>query len=653
MSSPGSSGCLGSSPEQRINPFPADHPANLEDVSLLDRVTRETVPFFDLPHRSVSNVTVVPAMEVEWHDVTATINDGPSSSSKAENGAKQKLLDNVFGVARPGEVLAIIGSSGAGKTTLLNALSQTDIRQLRLQGQIKVNNLQVDHEYMRKISAYVQQQDLFIGSLTVSEHLTFVARLRMGKKHNKADQKRRVKTVIRELGLQTVADSIIGTRTRKGISGGEKKRLAFAQEILTSPPILFCDEPTSGLDAFLALQVIKPSSQAFELINRIYVLAEGRVAFCGTQAEAIESWIHFGQPVPLNYNPSDHIIRTLSVMPGRSEATQRSNVVQMCDKFAASTIGKQVLLAARGGEDDKDSPLEKANRKRREKRSGGKYQSSYWQQLSMLCWRQMATSLREPTLLKVQIMHSIVIAILTGLVFAGTPLLQSTVVTINGALFQCVTNMSFMFQFSAVHHFQSEIPVFMREQRNALYRTSPYFLAKNIIEIPTFVFLSMLFCSILYWMSSLVIQVDAFFIYCLVAALVQQSAISVGYFFSCAVPKLPVAMALMPLFVVPMMTFAGFYINQATLPVYFYPLKYLSWFNYGFEALSVNQWSRIDSIPGCESTSCRYPNGTAVLDSLSFAPSNLWRNILFLVALVFTIRLFAFIALYIRVRRNK
>ncbi|CAJ0578485.1 unnamed protein product, partial [Mesorhabditis spiculigera] len=650
-------------------PCPEDHPVHLQDVSLLDRVTRETVPFFDMPHRSVSNITIVPQMEVAWHELSAEIGN---SSKAAEEGYSQKILDNVYGVARPGEIMAILGSSGSGKTTLLNALSQTNTKPLALRGQIKVNNLPVDSDYMRKISAYIQQDDLFIGSLTVREHLSFVARLRMGKKHSVNAQDKRVRTVIRELGLDPVADQIIGTRTKKGLSGGEKKRLAFAQEILTSPPILFCDEPTSGLDSFLAQQVLKvlkdlaqlkgmtiiitihqPSSQAFALFDRIYALVEGKVAFCGTQAEAIDAWIRFGRPVPKNFNPADHIIRTLAIVPENDEMAQREAVNEMCEKFAESPLGKQLLLAASGGEDDKDSPLEKIQRRKRERRALGKYESSYFQQLLMLCWRHIATSFREPTLIRVQLMHSIVIAILTGLVFVGTPLIQSTVLTINGALFQCITNMSFMFQFSAVHHFQSEIPVFFREQRNYLYRTSPYFLAKNLVELPIFLLLSTVFCSILYWMSPLVIKFDAFLVYCLVAALVQQSAISIGYFFSCAVPKLPVAMALMPIFVVPMMAFAGFYINQESLPIYFYPLKYFSWFNYGFEAMAVNQWSRIDEIPGCVSTKCRYPDGAAVLKSMSFVESNLWRDVILLVALICAIRFFAFIALYIRVRRNK
>uniref|UniRef100_A0A1I7W5X4 ABC2_membrane_7 domain-containing protein n=1 Tax=Heterorhabditis bacteriophora TaxID=37862 RepID=A0A1I7W5X4_HETBA len=205
--------------------------------------------------------------------------------------------------------------------------------------------------FMKKFSAYVQQDDCFIGSLTVEEHLLFNAKLRMGNRYPEIVQAKRVRQVMRDVGLFTAnsvccfqsvlsrqfqlglkgsANSLIGTRTRKGLSGGEKKRLAFASEvssvhclcrcqfqfafavlltssrirfkILTSPPILLCDEPTSGLDSFLAFQVVtrepksslfggqvlkklaekkgmtilltihQPSSQVFELFDRNHVV---------------------------------------------------------------------------------------------------------------------------------------------------------------------------------------------------------------------------------------------------------------------------------------------------------------------------------------------------------------------------------------------
>lgn len=158
---------------------------------------------------------------------------------------RKHLLKNVTGVAHSGELLAVMGSSGAGKTTLMNTLcfrsppgikvSPTSVRAL--------NGIPVTPEQLRSKCAYVQQDDLFIGSLTTREHLIFQAMLRMGRGVSYAQKLARVNEVLNELSLRKCAHTIIGNPGRtKGLSGGERKRLSFASESLTDPHLLFCDE---------------------------------------------------------------------------------------------------------------------------------------------------------------------------------------------------------------------------------------------------------------------------------------------------------------------------------------------------------------------------------------------------------------------------
>lgn len=116
---------------------------------------------------------------------------------------------------------------------------------------------------------------------------------------------RRVDEVISELALLKCQNTTIGIPGRlRGISGGEMKRLSFAAEVLTNPPLMFCDEPTSGLDSFMAqnvVQVLKnlaesgktvvctihqPSSELYSMFDKLLLMAEGRVAFLGTPTEA-------------------------------------------------------------------------------------------------------------------------------------------------------------------------------------------------------------------------------------------------------------------------------------------------------------------------------------------------------------------------------
>ncbi len=168
------------------------------------------------------------------------------------------FFNTVNGIVRPGELLAIMGASGAGKTTLLNVLTLRNIKNLRVSGTRGVNGVPVSPDYLTSQSAYVQQDDMFIGTLTVREHLVFQALLRMHRHIPRKQRMTRVEEVIQEVsastevlpptfypilnifdpqfGLTTCADTLIGITGRiKGISGGEMKRLAFASEVLTDP----------------------------------------------------------------------------------------------------------------------------------------------------------------------------------------------------------------------------------------------------------------------------------------------------------------------------------------------------------------------------------------------------------------------------------
>ena len=168
-----------------------------------------------------------------------------------------KIVDNAAGEAEPGSLLAILGSSGAGKTSLLNALTFRNLPGLEVTGYRYVNQELVSHNTLTRVSAYVQQEDLFMGTLTVKEHLIFQAMVRMENSIKYKDRLAKVKEVMSDLGLNKCQDTLIGVVGRtKGISGGEKKRLSFASAILTNPSILFCDEPTSGLDSYMAGHVV-------------------------------------------------------------------------------------------------------------------------------------------------------------------------------------------------------------------------------------------------------------------------------------------------------------------------------------------------------------------------------------------------------------
>lgn len=208
-----------------------------------------------------------------------------------------------------------MGESGAGKTILMHVLTQRNLKTLDIEGEVTVNGEVLTLLELQRMSSYVQQADIFMGSVSVREHLVFSARLRMNRNLSDEDKIARVDELIEQMNLVNCQHTLIGNRFMKSISLGKKKRLAFAAETLTNPLILFCDEPTSELDAFMAKQVIKalkklanngitivitihqPSSQVYDMFDKLCLMACGKVVYFGPAKKVINTFRLAGYPI--------------------------------------------------------------------------------------------------------------------------------------------------------------------------------------------------------------------------------------------------------------------------------------------------------------------------------------------------------------------
>ena len=224
------------------------------------------------------------------------------------------LIDDVSFTVFSGEVIAVVGPSGCGKTTLLNAIngiSPADSGEVLLNGQSFHGQLERD----RSLVGIVPQDDLVHAELTVEESLFYSGRLRLSAGASDADIEVQVDRVLGELGLEEHRGSRIGDVLRRGISGGQRKRVNLGQELMTqSTRVLFLDEPTSGLDprasqdiarrvrqladrgriVFLVTHDLTPEIMA--AVDHMLVMAPGgRLAFFGPPAKACQ-W--FGAATP-------------------------------------------------------------------------------------------------------------------------------------------------------------------------------------------------------------------------------------------------------------------------------------------------------------------------------------------------------------------
>lgn len=589
----------------------------------------------------------------------------------------KQILRNVYGHVKPGTLIAIIGASGSGKTTLLNTLtSRIDGSTLTASGEVRVNGVCIGTG-IRNISAYVQQDDLFIATMTVKEHLTFRAMLRMDKNLPKQRRHERVDEVIKDLGLQKCQNNIIGNPGRiKGISGGEMRRLSFASEILTNPPLLFCDEATSGLDSFMAENIVQslkalaekgktvlctihqPSSDVFALFNNVLVMAEGRVAFMGTAEDALEFYRSVGYPCPVNYNPADFYILTMAVVPGREQECQQ-RIEKICDRFDSTDNARRILQE---NVDVKQNPTRSGIIYEEAISHSSRYEASWLQQFKAVFVRSFRTVLREPMVTRVRVIQTIVIAVVLGLIYLQLDVTQTGVMDINGVLFLLLMNMTFSNVFGVLNSFPLETPIFLREYGIGLYRVDVYFLCKSFSELPTFFIIPIVFCAITYWMVGLYSNFESFLFFTAVILLVANISVSFGYIVSASANSVTTALALAPPLMIPLIMFGGFFLNKDSIPVYFIWLEYLSWFKYANELVAVNQWENVDKIP-CERNGttpkdgsqpgpnrCLYNSGQDVIDYLNFDKDNLWLDLGVLIGMMFAYRLVAFIIMLIKAK---
>ena len=261
---------------------------------------------------------------------------------------KKQILHGISGMARPGEVTALMGPSGSGKTTLLNVLGGRALANMT--GEMFMNGRPYSKS-MRKTIAYVMQEDIFFMNLTVHEQLTFTCQLRLPESVSRQEKAAAVDHVIQTLGIQKCQHTQIML-----VSGGEKKRCNIGTELLTNPSLILLDEPTSGLDSTAAASLMKtmralaqdrmtvmmsihqPSSQVFYSFDQLVLLADGHVVYYGPPRKCLPYLATLGFVPPVDYNPADYVMDLLADDQGEGEGAVGLEVLGEDGEFDQASV---------------------------------------------------------------------------------------------------------------------------------------------------------------------------------------------------------------------------------------------------------------------------------------------------------------------------
>ncbi|XDG05288.1 hypothetical protein ABKA04_004903 [Annulohypoxylon sp. FPYF3050] len=269
------------------------------------------------------------------------------------------ILNPVTATFQAGTLNVIMGPSGSGKTSLLNSMAMrlhsTIGTMYRPSGKLTFNNAVPSDSVVRSIVSYVcQDDDALLPSLTVRETLRFAAGLRLPSWMSKSEKNQRAEDVLIKMGLKDCADNLIGNEMVKGISGGEKRRVSIAIQILTDPRVLLLDEPTSGLDAFTASSILEvlqglaregrtliltihqARSDIFNHFGNVLLLARGgSPAYAGAAKDMLPYFSSLGYQCPQHTNPADFALDliTIDLQEARREEESREKVRRLIESW--------------------------------------------------------------------------------------------------------------------------------------------------------------------------------------------------------------------------------------------------------------------------------------------------------------------------------
>lgn len=425
------------------------------------------------------------------------------------------VLNLAQGTEQSGRILGVIGPSGCGKTTFLRVIASRIIPTEGGIQRVGANSLQL---LRRSDISLMHQDDSFFSMLTVKETITLTAQLHQCM-HNKPLNVSLVNNLLSQVGLQTVANSKVGSARGvragglqntdndllSGISGGERKRLALACQLIGHPAILLADEPTSGLDAFQAHQVVhllreqsratnsvvicaihQPRSSIWSLFDDVMLLtADGRTAYHGTRAAAVSYFGSIGWQCPGETNPAEYLIDLVSLDTTSVDALKASQqrIDQLVNAFETrnnAAAKAHITHTAAGLAVRPAQHLEHRNRGVIDflRRSSIR--------VCLLIGRSLKQVLRDSN---TNIARTAVSMLLAGVISAvygrpGCALSEVSVSSRINIIAQAVINVAMLSMIKTLQLFERKRGVVSRERGVDLYCAAEYLLSKVAVELP-------------------------------------------------------------------------------------------------------------------------------------------------------------------------
>ncbi|XP_054261383.1 ATP-binding cassette sub-family G member 1-like [Macrosteles quadrilineatus] len=590
---------------------------------------------------SLTMLPTLPTVNIHFSDLSYTVPD-------RRRGSK-RLLSGLSGTFYSQKLTAIMGPSGAGKSTLLNVLAGYKTR--GQSGSVTLNG--IDRKSLssyRRLLSYIMQEDHLMAHLTVHEAMTIAAHLKLGDQFSTKGKAIVVDEILETLGLTDCKE----TRTAN-LSGGQQKRLSIALELINNPPILFFDEPTSGLDSsscFQCLSLLKtlarggrtiicsihqPSARLFEMLDNLYVLAEGQCIYQGRVQGLVPFLGSLGLECPSYHNPADYVIEIASgehgdVIPRVVNAVKNGQCAAYldCDSKMADDPVNGVVMSS-------ESSLE-------ESFSSSAFPISHFRQFWILWKRTLVCTVRDMSLFWVRLSSHIICGLLIGIIYYQIGNEASKVVSNSSCLFFTVLFLMFTAMMPTITTFPMEKKVFIKEHMNHWYSLISFYFAKTIADIPFQILFSSIYVTIVYFLSS---QPNEWFRYLMVLAigfLVSLVAQSLGLFIGASL-TVEKGVYIGPVLNVPILLFSGFFVSINSIPGTLRWLSEISYIRYGFEGTIQAVYGYNRTNLHCSEPYCNFKSPVKFLREMDMEDANFTTDCAALLVFFLLLRILCYVVL--------
>lgn len=554
-----------------------------------------------------------------------------SIMSRLNKNRGRKLLQNFNGVAKPGEMVLVVGRPGSGCSTFLKTIANQRGGYIGVNGDVKYGGIP-SQEFARKYqgeAVYNEEDDVHFPTLTVKQTLEFALSLKSpGKRlpHQtvKSLNEEVLNTFLKMLGIPHTANTLVGSAVVRGVSGGERKRVSIAECMASRAAVVSWDNSTRGLDASTALDYAKcmrvftdilglttfitlyqPGEGIWEQFDKVMVIDEGRCVYYGPRIKARQYFLDLGFKDYPRQTSADFCSGCTDpnldrFAEGQDESTVPSTSERLEEVYHNSSIYQDMLrqkqeydaqiAADRSAEEEfRQAVLEDKHKGVRPKSI---YTVSFARQVQALTVRQMQMILGNQFDIFVSFATTITIALIVGGIFLNLPETAAGGFTRGGVLFIGLL-FNALTAFSELPTQMGGRPVLFKQMNYAFYRPAALSLAQLFSDIPLSLGRVILFSIILYFMAGLERSAGAFFTFFLFVYFGYLAMSALFRLFGTVCKSYDVAARLAAVIISALVVFAGYVIPRDAMYRWLFWISYLNPLYFAFSGLMMNEFKNL------------------------------------------------------------